>query len=417
MTTEPLHSLGGDDFWWGVASAGHQVEGGNDNADIWFLEQQQPSVFREPSGAAIDSWNRWPDDVALTAGLGCNAFRFSVEWARIEPTPGEFSSAALDHYDQMVDACLAAGLTPIVTYNHFAAPHWFASRGGFLTDDAGDRFARYATEVTRRLGDRLGAAITFNEPNLHRMLAWAGLPEFVRDLERATLEAAARSADVERYRVSNVMLPEEFDAYEAGFTHAHTLAKAAIKAERGDLPIGLSVAMTDDCVVAGAPTELRDRKRADAYDHWLRLAADDDFIGVQNYERRWYDAEGEVVPDPDAPKNGMGSAVDPGSLEGAVRYAHQVADVPVLVTEHGMSTPDDTLRAGFLRPALEGLAAAVDDSVPVLGYLHWTLADNFEWIFGFEGQLGLHVVDRSTFDRSPKPSAEVYRQLIAASRG
>jgi beta-glucosidase len=147
---------------------------------------------------------------------------------------------------------------------------------------------------------------------------------------------------------------------------------------------------------------------------WLELAREDDFLGIQNYESRWYDSSGEVPPAPGTPVNGMGSAIDPTSLAGAVRYAHAESGVPILVTEHGMQTPHDKQRADFIEPSLAGLLDAMGDGVPVLGYLHWTLMDNFEWIFGYGAQLGLHEVDRETFVRTPKRSAEVYAGIARA---
>lgn len=404
-----------DGFLWGVASAGHQTEGGNDRSDTWFAEHVEPTVFREPSGVACGAWERWAEDVDLAAGMGLTAYRFSVEWARVQPAPGEWSAEALDHYEAVVDRCLERGLAPVVTYNHFTAPHWFACAGGWLHADAAERFARYASVLTRRLGDRTAVAVTLNEPNLPRLLTWIDLPPFVRDLERATLEAASRAAGVERYRLANVVLPQEMDAMEDGLAAAHVAARQAIRAERSDLPVGLSVAVVDD-VVEGDDASVRDRKRAQVYARWLDLARADDFVGVQNYERNVYDGQG-LVPVPDGvPCNQMGSAVEPLSLAGAVRYAHAASGVPVLVTEHGMSTADDSLREGFLAPSLDGLAAAVADGVPVIGYLHWTMIDNFEWVFGYGHQLGLHVVDRETLERTPKGSARRYAELVRAHR-
>ena len=402
------------DFLWGVSTAGHQIEGGNSNSDTWFLEQQTPTVFREPSGAACNSYDLWETDLDLVAGLGCNAYRFSVEWARVEPEPGRFDAHALAHYEAIVDGCLARGLAPVVTFNHFTAPHWFAARGGFVADDAAGRFADYCGHVMAAFGDRISHAVTLNEPNLHRLLDWIGLPDFVRDLERTTLEGAARVAGVDHYRVGNVVLPDDHDGMQEGLIAAHRAAKEAIKAHRDDLRVGWSIAIVDDCVVGDDPS-LRDTKRAELYEHYLAIAAHDDFVGVQNYERRWYDANGEVVPDPDAPKNDMGSAIDPAGLGGAVRYAHERSGVPVLVTEHGMNTTDDTLRAAFIEPSLTGLLDAIDDDVPVLGYLHWSLMDNFEWIFGYEPKLGLMAVDRTTFERTRKPSADVYERIVRAN--
>ena len=403
------------DFLWGVSSAGHQNEGDNSTSDTWFAEHVTPTVFREPSGLACDGYRRWREDIALAADLGLNAYRFSVEWARVEPVEGTFSTEALDHYEAIVDRCLELDLAPVVTFNHFTSPHWFAAAGGWLNPEASERFARYCDRVMERFGDRIAVGVTMNEPNLARLLTWIDLPPVVRDLEPATLEAASEAAGVPRYRLSNVMLPEEMDAMADGMTAGHRTARTAIKARRPELPVGLSLAIVDD-VVDGDDPSVRDRKRAEVYQRWLQLARDDDFVGVQNYERIHYDGGGAVPVPVNVPRNQMGSAVEPESLAGAVRYAYEVAQVPVLVTEHGMSTSDDTLRSGFLEPSLSGLLAAISDGVPVLGYLHWTLMDNFEWIFGYGHQLGLFEVDRTTLERTPKPSARVYAEFVRRQR-
>jgi beta-glucosidase len=402
-------------FLWGVSSSGHQTEGDNTGSDTWYLEHVDPTVFTEPSGKACDGRTRWREDVGLAAGMGLNAYRFSVEWARVEPEPGVFDETALDHYEAIVDHCVERGLAPVVTFNHFTSPHWFAARGGWLDPDAPAVFARYCDRVAGRFAGKIAAAITLNEPNLARLLTWLDLPPVIRDLERATLEAASRAAGVPRYRVANVMLPEEMDAMADGMTAGHRAARDAIKAHRPDLPVGFSLAIVDD-LVEGDDASVRDRKRSEVYERWLELAREDDFVGVQNYERLTYDGDGVVAPPADKPRNQMGSAVEPESLAGAVRYAYERTGRPVLVTEHGMATPDDALRAEFLAPALDGLHRAIADGVPVLGYLHWTLLDNFEWIFGFAFQYGLHEVDRTTFDRTPKPSAKAYAALVAGCR-
>ena len=403
------------DFLWGAAGAGHQIEGDNVDSDTWYAEQVSPSVFMEPSGPACDSWNRWREDIGLVVAMGLTSYRFSVEWARVEPTRGTWSEDALDRYEAMVDECVARGLAPVVTFSHFTAPRWFAERGSWLDPEAPAHFARYCDKLMERLGDRIAYAVTLNEPNLPHVLSWLHLPDFVREVERATLEACSEKAGVAAYRLANVVLPEELDAMEDGLTAGHLAGKAAIKARRPDLPVGLSLAIMDDVVDGDDPT-VRDRKRAECYQRWLELARDDDFLGVQNYERVPYDAHGAVPPAEGVPVNQMGTAIEPLSLAGAVRYAHSVAGVPVLVTEHGISVDDDTLRAAFLEPSLAGLRGVMDEGVPVLGYLHWTLLDNFEWVFGYQHHLGLHAVDRETFERTPKPSAGVYADLVKRYR-
>src|SRR6266480_1375433 len=327
-------------FRWGVATSGHQTEGGNTCSDTWFLENVRPTAFREPSGRACDSYERWREDVDLVAGLGLDAYRFSVEWARVEPAAGEFSAEALAHYRAIVEYCVAAGIAPVVTYNHFTAPHWFARRGGWLDPQAPALFARYCGVVAEHLGDGPAWAVTLNEPNLPRLLSWFDIPAAARDLERATLAAASEAARVPRYRAANLVLREEMDAIAAGMAAGHRAAREAIKARRPGLPVGLSLAIVDDQVV-GDEASVRDRKRAEVYGMWLDLARDDDFVGVQNYERARYDGRGPVPPPPGAELNQLGSSdIYPLSLAGAVRYAHAAAGVPVLVTEHGLGHRD-----------------------------------------------------------------------------
>jgi beta-glucosidase len=363
---------------------------------------------------ACRSWELWREDIDLVAGMGLKAYRFSVEWARVEPAEGEFSAEALDHYEAMVDRCHELGIAPVVTFSHFTAPHWFARRSGWLDPEAPALFARYCDAVMERFGDRIAYAVTLNEPNLARLLSWMDLPDFVHDLERATLDAASAAADVTAYRLANVVVPEEMDALEDGLAAGHRAGRAAITARRPDLLVGLSLAVMDD-VVDGDDSSVRDRKRQECYRRWLELARADDFIGVQNYERIHYDGHGAVAPPEGVTRNQMGSAIEPLSLAGAVRYVHDATQVPVLVTEHGMAHDDDVHRAAFVEPALRGLLDVMGEGVPVVGYCHWTLLDNFEWVFGYDYHYGLHAVDRETFERTAKPSAAVYSEIVKAN--
>ena len=140
------------DFLWGVATAGHQNEGNNTTSDTWFLENVSPTIFAERSGRACNTWELWPVDLDLAAGMGLNAFRFSTEWARIEPARGDFDAVALDHYEAVVDGCLERGLAPAVTFSHFTSPHWFAAGGAWLDADAPELFARFCDRVMARVG-------------------------------------------------------------------------------------------------------------------------------------------------------------------------------------------------------------------------------------------------------------------------
>lgn len=411
MTRLPLP----DTFLWGVATSGHQTEGDNSASDTWFLEHTTPSLFREPSGLACRSHRLWETDLDLAAGLGLNAFRFSVEWARVEPERGVVCAEALDHYERVVDGCLERGLAPLVTFSHFTAPHWFAAAGSWLAADAPALFAEQCDRVMARFGDRIAYGVTLNEPNLEQLLqAGAKLPAEAEALKARMLAAAARAAGSDTYASANVIPGDRLEQFQAAFTRAHRAARDAIKARRGDLPVGVSIAIADEVAIPGGEAR-RDAKRAAVYDHWLREARADDFIGVQNYERIVHGPDGEVAVEGE--RNGMGTAIAPGSLAGAVRYAHEVSGVPVLVTEHGIQTSDDAQRAAFVPAAVRELATEAGAGTPVLGYCHWTLMDNFEWIFGYGAQLGLHEVDRMTFQRRPKPSAQAYAEVVRSHRG
>jgi beta-glucosidase len=403
------------DFIWAVATAGHQVEGNNRNSDTWFAEHAKPTVFKEPSLMACNSFELYRTDIDLVAGMNLTAYRFSVEWARIEPSEGVFDEAMLDHYEAMVDYCREKGLKAIVTFNHFTAPSWFAAKGGWLAPDAPELFGRYCGKVAERIAHKIAFAVTLNEPNLGRLLKWVGLPSFVHDLERATLEACSLQAGVPKYRLANVLLEEEMGDIEDGIAAGHVAGRKAIKAVAPELPVGFSLALMHDIVI-GDDATVRDRKRAECYERWLELAKNDDFIGVQNYETHRFDANGLVKAAAGEQANGMGTVIDADSLAGAVEYVYSNVGKPVLVTEHGLLHEDDSLREVFIPAALEKLHEVLAKGVPVLGYTHWTLLDNFEWIFGYEFRYGLFAVDHQTFERIPKGSSKVYAAIALDQR-
>ena len=400
-------------FLWGAATAGHQVEGNNTSADLWLLENVKPTSFAEPSGDADNSFALWPKDLDLAKRLGLNSYRFSLEWARIEPEPGLWSAAMLDHYKQVLEGCRERGLTPVVTFNHFTTPRWFAARGGWTSEGSSDLFARFCERAAKDMARGMGYATTLNEPNLPRLLREV-LPPQVIEQERAAAAAAARACGSEVYVAGLSFDPRLIEATTKNLLAAHAKGRAAIKAERGDLPVGVSLAMADD--QAGSAGSVRDAKRAEMYGAWMDGVRGDDFLGVQNYERTIWGAEGRMPAPAEARRDYKGAEVYPPSLAGAVRYAHQATGLPILVTEHGVGTEDDSLRAWFIPRALTELKAAMDEGVPVQGYLHWSLLDNFEWIFGYKPKFGLCAVDRTTFKRTPKPSAEVLGQIARANR-
>ena len=400
-------------FLWGAATAGHQVEGNNTNSDLWYLEHVKPTLFAEPSGDADDSFELWQVDLDIARSLGLNSFRFSLEWSRIEPEPGEFSIAMLDHYLRIIEGCRARGLAPMVTFNHFTVPRWFAARGGWTNPEAPSLFERYCERAARHLAGPISHATTLNEPELLRLLDWAGLPPAMLDVQSAMLDAAARSLGVAKFSSANSANHEDFDALQAGFLEGHRRGRQAIKAARPDLPVGVSLAIVDDQAVG--ERSRRDEKRAQVYGAWLEAVKGDDFVGVQNYERARIDEHGPLPAPDGVPRNSMGSEIYPASLANAVKYVHEQTGRPIIVTEHGLGTDDDAQRAAFIPAALAPLADVIAGGVPVLGYVHWTLLDNFEWIFGYKPHYGLCSVDRKTFKRTPKPSARVLAAIARAN--
>jgi beta-glucosidase len=401
-----------DGFLWGAATAGHQVEGGNVNADLWPLEWAENSIFVEPSGDACDHYHRYPEDIAILAGLGCNAYRFSIEWSRIEPEPGYFSRAALDHYKRMVACCREHGITPFVTLNHFTTPRWFAGIGGWGDRGAADRFGRYAARVAAHMGDVLSWVGTLNEPNLMDLLQHTGkvpMGAGERELGHAAEPSAAGVGgfDPARYRIGHAAAGVERMA------QAHRRAVEAVKSGPGHARVGWSLALVDlQPADEGGPRYEEALQRASI--DWLEVARDDDFIGVQTYSRNLIGPDGAVPPPAGAPTMQTGWEVYPEALEHTIRLAAAHAGVPVVVTENGMATDDDTARLAYTRSALEGLARCLADGLDVRGYLHWTLLDNFEWMSGYAMTFGLIAVDRDSFARTVKPSA---RWLGEVARG
>jgi len=402
-------------FLWGAATAGHQVEGGNVNCDLWPLEWAEHSIFTEPSGDACDHYHRYPEDIALLADLGLNTYRFSLEWARIEPEPGYFSIAALDHYRRMVGTCLDAGVTPVVTYSHFTLPRWMAGDGGWSSETAPERFGRFAVRATAHLGDLLPWVCTLNEPNLMTMFGITGTLPMGSSGRSSRTEPSADEGPpgvggyaASRYRMG--LLSGNLEQ----MTAVHRAAVEAIKAGPGTAKVGWTLALVDYQAAEGGEDRCAEVRQL-AQTDWLDVSSEDDFVGVQTYSRNRIGPDGTVPPPEGTPTMLTGWEVYPAALEHTVRLAAEHAKVPVLVTENGMATANDDARIAYTRAALEGLSRCIDDGIDVRGYLHWTLLDNFEWTSGFTMTFGLISVDRQTFARTAKGSARWLGEVSKAN--
>lgn len=391
------------EFLFGAATAGHQVEGNNTNSDIWFLENIKPTKFAVRSGDACDSYHRFEEDIRLLKSFGLDTYRFSIEWSRIEPSPGKFSNAELAYYLTVIETCHKHGVRPVVTFNHFSCPQWFSANGGWTSPDAAELFARYCDRSARALGDGMHMAATLNEPQVKRLQHW--IPAFSTPASNANLERQREAATVASGSSAYMAFHlADDEAVLSNMIQAHKLGYAAIKAAVSGLPVGVTLAIID--YQAAAPqsrlSEVRDYVNA----AWLQAVKETgDFVGVQNYGRDLVGAEGVIAPAASAERNMLTQEYYPEGLGNAVRYVHEATGKPILVSENGIATRDDGQRIRYIDAALSSLREARDSGVPVLGYIHWSLLDNFEWSLGFAPTFGLVAVDRETFRRSPKPSA------------
>ena len=387
-------------FLWGASTAGHQVEGSNINSDSWLLEHLPGTIFKEPSGDACDHYHRYAEDIRMLADLGLKAYRFSVEWARIEPAEGEFSRASLEHYRRMLEMCLENGIQPMVTLHHMTSPQWLIREGGWLSVKSVDRFARYTERVAEYLGDLAAGVCTFNEPNLARVLEKI-LPFSVRAQDFWINAASAFGVSPDRLGL--FMFVPEPEMWDIIFS-AHCKAREILKAGPGNFPVGLSLALVDIQAVDGG------EKTAAEFEYelsgsFLERLKDDDFVGVQTYSRMLVGADGLLPPPAGAELNQMGEEFYPESLQGTIRLSHKLAGIPIIVTENGLATEDDTRRVEYYRRALQGVAGCIQDGLDVRGYFAWSAMDNFEWVSGYGPKFGIIEVDRETLKRTPKPSA------------
>lgn len=394
-------------FLWGAATAAHQVEGGNRLSDWWAMEESGALPFR--SGDACDHYRRFAADFDLARDLGHTAHRFSLEWSRIEPAPGVWDPDAISHYRSVVLALRRRGLEPLVTLHHFTNPRWFAERGGWLRRDAPALFTRYAERMAGALPE-VRWWFTINEPTVYAkngFVAGEWPPKVKGSWRRAArvLGTMAR-AHREAYRAIHRSLPDA----RVGFAH--------------------SLPWIEPC----DPGRALDRLAAWGRDLLLNRgflsriggARHLDVLGINYYTRtvvRWAPSglgmlAGRECLDPHharGPVSDIGWEVYPPGLGHVLdRYAR--LGVPLIVSENGIATIDEELRSRFLRDHLREARDALRRGVPLLGYLYWTLMDNFEWTLGTRPRFGLLANEYRTQTRTPRPAALELARICRSGR-
>ncbi len=411
-------------FLLGASTAAHQVEGNNIHSDYWRMERMKSTSFVEPSADAVDHYNRYQEDILLLKNAGLNCYRFSIEWARIEPEEGRFDEAEVEHYRKMIRFCKDNGITPIVTLHHFTSPKWLICKGGWEAESTVEDFRRYCAYIAQTLGKELTYIVTINEANMGLQLAAITkrymkellLPKRKKDSDgKAQVGinlkqmianqkiAAAENREVFGTEKLHTFVSQRTPEGDLLIMRAHVAAREAIKAICPHLKIGLSLSLHDMQPQKGGKRHAAREWQAE-FGHYLPCIQDDDFIGVQNYSRSRFGFFGQLDAPKDAEMTQMNYEFYPEALGNVIRAVHKDFRGDILVTENGIATGDDSRRVEFIRRALAGVRACMDDGIPVKGYCHWSLLDNFEWQKGFSMTFGLIGVDRTTQTRYPKQS-------------
>ncbi len=409
-------------FLWGVATAGHQIEGG-DKTSNWAAWERAGKVA-QPIGKAIDFWNRYEEDLDLAKGLGLTAFRMSLEWAKIEPQPGVFDPVAIQHYHDVLDAVRARGMEPVVTVVHFTYPAWLDApdprgRTGWESERMPKEFARFAGWAAREYGSKIKWWLTINEPNTYALVGY--------------LAGQMPPGKTNPFAYSAVM---------GNLSLAHKLGYDAIHLSDQDAQVSINPIMIhqrpNDPVYKPGPVPEADPA--------LKVSG-----GFYVDETTFLDQFMPPVlkngqsPDPAAKRYcdytafNYFYAVKPTEISTIANYGrwpiypdgiYQVAKklharykLPLMVTENGMPTVSDNPRVdGWTREAylvnhLAHLKRAHAEGVPVLGYMHWTLVDNYEW-GSFEPKFGLFGIDRRdpTMRRFRTSGADVFEAIVKGNR-
>ncbi|MFN8471306.1 MAG: GH1 family beta-glucosidase [Anaerolineae bacterium] len=444
MTTFPK------DFVWGTSTASYQIEGAahadGRGASIWDTFSHTPGkVLNGDTGdVADDHYHRWQEDVALLRDLGVPAYRFSVAWPRILPDGvGRINPAGLDFYDRLVDALLAAGITPWATLYHWDLPQALQDRGGWGNRDTIDAFVTYSDIVAKRLGDRVKNWMTHNEPWVAAFVGnlFGEHAPGLRDLPLAlavahnllvshgravpVIRAASPGAQVGIVLNPQVAIPasdSEEDALAAkhfdGFINRWFLDPLYGRGYPSDM-----VALFG---ASGPTIEAGDMET---------IAVPTDFLGVNTYSPSFIRADPNSslgfggLSEEELAARGyelttMGWPVVPEGMRTLLeRLYRDYAPAAIYVAENGAAFPDvpadgvvrDPRRIAYLNSYLRSAHEALSAGVPLRGYLVWSFLDNFEWSFGYSRRFGLVYVDYTTLERTPKESFGWYRDVIAAN--
>ena len=437
MNIDRMHPTFPPDFVWGVATSAFQIEGAaaedGKGPSIWDQFCRMPGAIADGSNGdlACDHLHRWAEDLDLVAGLGVDAYRFSVSWPRVQPAgSGAWNAKGLDFYERLVDGLLQRGIKPYLTLNHWDLPDALQAGGGWASRDTVVRFVEYALGVNARLGDRITAITTHNEPWVMATLGHH-TGEFAPGLKsRATAIQVAHHLLVSHGLAMQAL---RFEGCKARLGIVLNLAPvqpasdseadhAAARLEDGKL-----VRWYMDPLFKGSyPADVLEFLGADAPKvepgDMKNIATPMDFLGVNYYTRHIVSAnESWDAHDSGYDVTDMGWEVYPeGLTDLLLRLHHDYPVPPMYVKENGAAFKDemngdrihDAQRTDYIARHIEAVAEAIRKGVRMNGYMVWSLLDNFEWASGYAKRFGIVHVDYQTQRRTLKDSALWYRDFL-----
>lgn len=397
------------EFHWGAATASYQVEGGIENCD-WAKAGHEEIVPK--AGESSDHYNRFLEDFDIAKELGHNAHRFSIEWARIEPQEGKFNHDEIEHYRAVLLALRERGIEPYVTLWHFTLPLWFSENGGFERDDAPEKFARYCAFVVRHLGDLCTHFATINEPMVLASLGWivGEWPPFKRVPSIATLALTDRAHKDDKKPSEKISHFFDYLRVVKNMTKAHNQAYRAIKKEYPDA----RVSIVKHTVYFHSDGSWWNTLKAKVMNYmWTyrfmnKVIDQMDEIGLNYYQHKKYGDTREYD------YTDMGWQIYPEGIEGAIMLLWHYKK-PIVIAEAGIADHTDEKRGDYIKKQIQGVARAMSLGADVRGHMYWSLLDNFEWALGYEKRFGLVAIDYETKERTVRPSAHMYKEIIARS--
>lgn len=432
------------DFLWGAASAAYQVEGAYDEdgkgMGIWDALSEGHVKHGDNGNVACDHYHRYKEDVAIMKSLGLKAYRFSVSWPRIQPREGEVNEKGLAFYRNLVQELLDAGITPMCTLFHWNLPMWLYEKGGWHNPQISDYFEKYTEIVMEALSDKVSYWMTLNEPLCFIAAGHVGgshapfekiedpaqlLPK-VQLLTKNALLSHGKA--VQAIRRLAKLPPKVGMALNADIYFPWEETEEGIREARektfGEKAFFSGIRWWADPMILGtAPKELAAAIREE---EMAVICQPLDFLGYNcynaaNYNESWKPGEKNIHVYPGQPRTAMDWPITPNALYWAARFFTERYRLPMLITENGMANTDfvmsdgkvhDPQRTEYLKGYLKGVKRAVDENLPVIGYLYWSILDNFEWAEGYDKRFGLVYVDYVTQKRTVKDSAWWYAGVI-----